>query len=153
MYARFVPESGRATFEVMHWGLDPGRATQVQAGDVKCPVFCITGSDDKLSIAQALKRLNLGGTRPSQSKPSLAQMSDALLMLVAGTSGADSLEDEMRRSPGTNSLDDDSQRLKADGVDNPGTDSLRDDSEKLRNRTDDEDTDGLDNGSMDDNES
>ena len=27
IYARFVPESGRATFEIMHWGWDATRAS------------------------------------------------------------------------------------------------------------------------------
>jgi pimeloyl-ACP methyl ester carboxylesterase len=57
VYARFVPESGRATFEVMHWGLDPSRATQVQSSDVKCPIFCITGSGDRMNPPQTVRRI------------------------------------------------------------------------------------------------
>jgi len=75
----------------------------------------------------------------------------ALLMFSAGTSGAQSLEEQMRRPPGTNSLHDDSERLQGDGTDNAGTDSLDNDSMQLRGRTADQDgTNSLDNGSMDD---
>jgi pimeloyl-ACP methyl ester carboxylesterase len=57
VFSRFVPESGRATFEVMHWGLDPARATRVPADAVKCPVLCITGSDDKMNPPQTVRRV------------------------------------------------------------------------------------------------
>jgi pimeloyl-ACP methyl ester carboxylesterase len=57
VYARFVPESGRATFEVMHWGLDPASTTRVQPGDVTCPIFCITGSDDRMNPPQTVRRI------------------------------------------------------------------------------------------------
>jgi pimeloyl-ACP methyl ester carboxylesterase len=57
VYARFVPESGRATFEVMHWGLDPSRATQVQPGDIRCPILCLTGSNDRMNPPQTVRRI------------------------------------------------------------------------------------------------
>ncbi len=57
VYARFVPESGRATFEVMHWGLDPARATRVPADAVTCPVLCLTGSNDKMNPPQTVRRI------------------------------------------------------------------------------------------------
>jgi pimeloyl-ACP methyl ester carboxylesterase len=57
VYSRFVPESGRATFEVMHWALDPARATRVPADAVTCPVLCITGSDDRMSPPQTVRRI------------------------------------------------------------------------------------------------
>ena len=44
VFARFVPESGLATFEVMHWPLDLKRATQVDPRDVTCPVLCLVGA-------------------------------------------------------------------------------------------------------------
>jgi len=57
VFARFVPESGRATFETMHWGLDPTRATRVAAADVTCPVLCITGSDDRMNPPGTVRRI------------------------------------------------------------------------------------------------
>jgi pimeloyl-ACP methyl ester carboxylesterase len=57
VYARFVPESGRATFETMHWGLDPSRATRVPANEVTCPVLCITGSDDRMNPPATVRRI------------------------------------------------------------------------------------------------
>ena len=71
----------------------------------------------------------------------------ALTMVIAGTAAAQSLEEQTRRQPGTNSLGDDSQRLQGDA--DRGTDSLDDDSQRLRGRTADQDgTNSLDNGSM-----
>ena len=33
-----VPESGRATFEILHWGLDMNRASEVDAARCTCPL-------------------------------------------------------------------------------------------------------------------
>src|ERR1051326_7457957 len=41
MAAKLVPESGRATFETMHWGLDMARASEVDARKVDCPVLLL----------------------------------------------------------------------------------------------------------------
>jgi pimeloyl-ACP methyl ester carboxylesterase len=49
VFARFVPESGLATFEIMHWGMDIRRASYVDAKDVTCPVLCIAGSLDRVN--------------------------------------------------------------------------------------------------------
>jgi pimeloyl-ACP methyl ester carboxylesterase len=57
VFARFVPESGRATFETMHWGLDPARAVEVPAAQVTCPVLCITGSDDRMNPPGTVRRI------------------------------------------------------------------------------------------------
>ncbi len=57
VFARFVPESGRATFETMHWGLDPSRATRVPPEEVKCPVLCITGTNDKMNPPGTVRRI------------------------------------------------------------------------------------------------
>ena len=77
----------------------------------------------------------------------IAITSVALAMVIAGTANAQSLEEQMRRPPGTNSLDDDSQRLQGDA--GRGTDSLDDDSQRRRGRTADQDgTNSLDDGSM-----
>lgn len=74
----------------------------------------------------------------------------ALLLLLTGQVGAQSLEEETRRPPGTSSLQDDSDRLRDSGPDQPVTDSLDDDSMELRGRTPDQDpTNSLDDGSLD----
>jgi pimeloyl-ACP methyl ester carboxylesterase len=49
VFARFVPESGLATFEIMQWALDARRASSVDASRVRCPVLCIAGSNDRVS--------------------------------------------------------------------------------------------------------
>jgi len=72
----------------------------------------------------------------------------ALLLMLAGPVGAQSLEEETRRPPGTSSLQDDSDRLR--GAGQPVTDSPDDDSMELRGRTPDQDpTNSLDDGSLD----
>ncbi len=42
------PESGRVLFEVMHWGLDSGHASAVDARKVACPILCLAGGDDRV---------------------------------------------------------------------------------------------------------
>ena len=45
---RFVPESGRALFELFFWMFDSERATEVDVSAVRCPVYCVSGTDDNL---------------------------------------------------------------------------------------------------------
>jgi hypothetical protein len=66
-------------------------------------------------------------------------------LAFAVTARADSLEDETLAPPGTNSLDDDSERLQGPSRDFE-TDSLDDDSDALRGDDDDGGTDSLDDG-------
>jgi pimeloyl-ACP methyl ester carboxylesterase len=49
LFARFVPESGLATFEILHWPADMRRATYVNADKVRCPVLCIAGEYDRVN--------------------------------------------------------------------------------------------------------
>ncbi|HAJ44999.1 MAG TPA: alpha/beta hydrolase [Alphaproteobacteria bacterium] len=60
VFARFVPESGLATFEIMHWPLDLRRASFVEPGAVKCPVLCLAGAQDRVNppktVASVAKR-------------------------------------------------------------------------------------------------
>lgn len=49
VFSRFVPESGLATFEIMHWPMDLRRATFVEARKVACPVLCIAGALDRVN--------------------------------------------------------------------------------------------------------
>ncbi len=56
IFRRFVPESGRATFEVLHWGLDMGRASEVDARKVQSPLLFLTGGADRISPPATVKR-------------------------------------------------------------------------------------------------
>lgn len=49
LFARFVPESGLATFEILHWPVDMRRATYVEAERVTCPVLCVGGAQDRVN--------------------------------------------------------------------------------------------------------
>lgn len=49
VFSRFVPESGLATFEILHWGMDVRRATFVDARKVDCPVLCVAGGYDRVN--------------------------------------------------------------------------------------------------------
>ena len=48
IFERFVPESGRALFELFFWMFDKERATAVDISAVRCPVFCLSGTEDNL---------------------------------------------------------------------------------------------------------
>lgn len=56
LFQQFVPESGRATFEVLHWGLDMGRTSEVDVRKVQSPLLFLTGSADRLSPPGTVKR-------------------------------------------------------------------------------------------------
>jgi pimeloyl-ACP methyl ester carboxylesterase len=57
VFARFVPESGLATFEIMHWALDARRATAVDADKVRCPLLCFSGRHDKVNPPPTVRRI------------------------------------------------------------------------------------------------
>lgn len=57
VYARFVPESGQATFEIMNWSFDHRRAAHVRARDLICPVLCLVGADDKINPPSTVSRI------------------------------------------------------------------------------------------------
>jgi non-heme chloroperoxidase len=57
VYDRFVPESGRATFEIMNWGLDLNHASAVDADAVRCPLLFLTGSDDRINPPSTVARI------------------------------------------------------------------------------------------------
>lgn len=56
IFRRFVPESGRATFEVLHWGLDMRRASEVDTRKVTCPLLFLTGEGDRISPPGTVSR-------------------------------------------------------------------------------------------------
>ncbi len=53
-FARFVCESGLATFEILHWAMDARRATFVDARLVECPVLCVAGEYDRVNPARTV---------------------------------------------------------------------------------------------------
>lgn len=57
VYTQFVPESGQATFEIMHWGWDARRASHVDPKKVTCPVWCVTGEHDKINPPGTVQRV------------------------------------------------------------------------------------------------
>lgn len=57
IYGRLVPESGRAMFQTMHWGLDMSRASEVDARKVSCPLLVLAGSDDRINPPGTVERV------------------------------------------------------------------------------------------------
>ncbi|HET7084223.1 MAG TPA: alpha/beta fold hydrolase [Rhizomicrobium sp.] len=57
VFTRFVPESGRATFEIMSWGLDLNRASEVDADAVSAPLLFLTGSEDRINPPSTVGRV------------------------------------------------------------------------------------------------
>jgi pimeloyl-ACP methyl ester carboxylesterase len=57
IYARFVPESGQATFEIMSWSFDFRGASRVPARSVTCPLLCFAGSEDKINPPSTVSRI------------------------------------------------------------------------------------------------
>jgi pimeloyl-ACP methyl ester carboxylesterase len=57
LFERFVPESGLATFEVLHWALDVRCTARVRASEVTCPVLTLTGSEDRINPPSTVRRI------------------------------------------------------------------------------------------------
>lgn len=57
VYGRFVPESGRATFEIMSWALDMDQASAVEADAVTAPLLFLTGSEDRINPSSTVARI------------------------------------------------------------------------------------------------
>ena len=55
--SRLVPESGRATFEILHWPFDLKRASYVDARAVTCPILCFSGSADRINPPDTVRRV------------------------------------------------------------------------------------------------
>lgn len=56
-YARFVPESGRAAFEIGYWMLDRKHAARVDATQVRCPMLVIGATEDRITPASVVKQV------------------------------------------------------------------------------------------------
>jgi len=54
---RFVPESGRAIFEIMHWGLDMRRSGEVDARKLDCPLLVLVGGEDRINPPGTVERV------------------------------------------------------------------------------------------------
>jgi len=57
VYDRLVPESGRATFEILNWGLDLNHASGVEADKVTAPLLFLTGSEDRINPPSTVARI------------------------------------------------------------------------------------------------
>jgi len=55
--SRFVPESGLATFEIMHWALDPRRASHVDTRAVTAPILSLVGAKDRINPPATVRRI------------------------------------------------------------------------------------------------
>lgn len=57
VFARFVPESGRAVREAMQWWLDSSMATQAPVYRIAAPVLALAGGRDRVNSASTVRRL------------------------------------------------------------------------------------------------
>jgi len=55
--AKMVPESGLATFEILHWAFDMKRASAVDARAVTCPILCFAGTADRINPPATVRRI------------------------------------------------------------------------------------------------
>jgi pimeloyl-ACP methyl ester carboxylesterase len=56
IFEKFVPESGRVAFEILHWGLDMARTSEVNVAKVSCPLLFLTGGNDRISPTGTVQR-------------------------------------------------------------------------------------------------
>lgn len=56
-YAKYVPESGRAIFEIGCWPLYLGPATKVDASRISCPMLLVAGTKDRITPASSIRRM------------------------------------------------------------------------------------------------
>jgi non-heme chloroperoxidase len=57
VFGRFMPESGRATFEIMNWGIDFHQASAVDVDAVTAPLLLLTGSDDRINPPSTVAKI------------------------------------------------------------------------------------------------
>ena len=56
IFEKFVPESGRVAFEILHWGLDMARSSEVDVRKINCPLLFLTGDNDRISPPGTVQR-------------------------------------------------------------------------------------------------
>lgn len=56
-FAKFVPESGRAVAETVHWWLDHAMASAAPVYRIDAPVLALAGGQDRVNPATTLRRL------------------------------------------------------------------------------------------------
>ena len=54
---KFVYESGKASFEIGFWYLDPSEASKVNESDIACPMLIVAGTEDKLTPAPVVRKI------------------------------------------------------------------------------------------------
>lgn len=57
VFARFVPESGQVTFEILYWAMDMKRASRVDADKVSCPILALAGERDRINPAATVRQI------------------------------------------------------------------------------------------------
>lgn len=57
VFGHFVPESGRATFEIMSWGMDFRQSSTVDTDAVTAPLLFLTGSEDRINPPSTVARI------------------------------------------------------------------------------------------------
>jgi pimeloyl-ACP methyl ester carboxylesterase len=55
LFAKMVPESGRALFEIVNWWLDPTASTLVPPASVRVPVLAIAGGEDQVNTPASVE--------------------------------------------------------------------------------------------------
>ena len=79
IFGRFVPESGRATFEIFHWGFDMWRVSHVPARKVKIPLLTISGGRDRINPPSTVKRVSRRYNHPLSQYLKMDDMSHWLI--------------------------------------------------------------------------
>jgi pimeloyl-ACP methyl ester carboxylesterase len=74
LLARLVPESGRAIFEIMHWGLDMRRASEIDSGKVASPLLVLAGAEDRIHPPGTVERVaaRYGGRATYEKIPGMS---------------------------------------------------------------------------------
>ncbi len=80
IFARFVPDSGKAAFETIHWWRDISMAAAAPAFLIEAPVLAIAGGYDRLTPPATVKRV--AGRFP-QTQATFIEMPDMGHWLVA----------------------------------------------------------------------
>ncbi|MET0546749.1 MAG: alpha/beta fold hydrolase [Caulobacterales bacterium] len=82
MFARFVPDSGRAAFETIHWWRDISMAAAAPAYLISAPVLAIAGRHDALTPPATVRRIT---GRFGADQATFVEMPDMGHWLVAET--------------------------------------------------------------------